>query len=159
MLFWNACDLERKLAEFQAYYNAARCHASLKGHTPVTFVRGRHCVDVTTIREIRLAMGLSQRAFAARLQIPLRQPADSHNEQLQHGASWPVLAADFKSDEFWRWSRTSEHWCSEATGHASRRTRIGALCKPGGWNLSHGVVRLFLRTADPGALILSALIR
>jgi putative transposase len=38
VLFWNASDLERKLAEFQAYYNAARCHASLEGHTPLTFV-------------------------------------------------------------------------------------------------------------------------
>jgi putative transposase len=37
VLFWNALDLERKLAEFQTYYNAARCHASLEGHTPLTF--------------------------------------------------------------------------------------------------------------------------
>ena len=28
VLFWNARDLERKLAEFQTYYNAARGHAS-----------------------------------------------------------------------------------------------------------------------------------
>jgi putative transposase len=33
VLFWNARDLERKLADFQAYYNAARGHASLEGHT------------------------------------------------------------------------------------------------------------------------------
>jgi hypothetical protein len=38
VLFWNDRDLERKLAEFQAYYNAARCHASLDGHTPLSFV-------------------------------------------------------------------------------------------------------------------------
>jgi transposase InsO family protein len=31
VLFWNARDLERKLAEFQAYYNTARSHASLEG--------------------------------------------------------------------------------------------------------------------------------
>ena len=37
VVFWNAGDLERKLAEFQRYYNAARCHASLEGHTPLTF--------------------------------------------------------------------------------------------------------------------------
>ncbi|MGH9418983.1 MAG: integrase core domain-containing protein [Thermoanaerobaculia bacterium] len=37
VLFWNARDLERKLAEFQAYYNAARSHASLEGFTPLTF--------------------------------------------------------------------------------------------------------------------------
>ena len=35
--FWNSRDLEGKLAEFQAYYNAARFHASLDGHTPLTF--------------------------------------------------------------------------------------------------------------------------
>jgi hypothetical protein len=29
VLFWNARDLERTLADFQAYYNAARGHASL----------------------------------------------------------------------------------------------------------------------------------
>ncbi len=37
VLFWNARDLERKLGEFQAYYNAARCHASLGGRTPLRF--------------------------------------------------------------------------------------------------------------------------
>ena len=41
VLFWNARDLERKLAEFQAYYNTARSHASLEGHTPLTFASGR----------------------------------------------------------------------------------------------------------------------
>src|ERR1700704_4454078 len=37
MLFWNARDLERKLAEFQLYYTAARSHASLDGRAPLTF--------------------------------------------------------------------------------------------------------------------------
>jgi transposase InsO family protein len=41
VLFWNAGDLERKLSEFQTYYNAARSHASLDGHAPLTFA-GRH---------------------------------------------------------------------------------------------------------------------
>jgi transposase InsO family protein len=40
VLFWNAPDLERKLAEFQVYYNAARSHASLDGHTPLAFAGG-----------------------------------------------------------------------------------------------------------------------
>jgi transposase InsO family protein len=40
-LFWNTRDLERKLADFQAYNNTARSHASLEGHTPVTFASGR----------------------------------------------------------------------------------------------------------------------
>ena len=30
-LFWNACDLERKLEEFRQYYNAHRVHTSLDG--------------------------------------------------------------------------------------------------------------------------------
>lgn len=33
-LFWTAIDLERKLAEFQGYYNAERVHSSLGGATP-----------------------------------------------------------------------------------------------------------------------------
>ena len=40
VLFWNGRDLERKLAEFQTYYNAARVHASLDGRTPLTFAGG-----------------------------------------------------------------------------------------------------------------------
>lgn len=34
VLFWNATDLERKLLEFQTYYNRVRVHASLGGETP-----------------------------------------------------------------------------------------------------------------------------
>jgi len=34
-LFWNARDLERKLADFQFYYNELRAHRSLGGNTPL----------------------------------------------------------------------------------------------------------------------------
>jgi transposase InsO family protein len=34
ILFWNATDLEKKLTEFQAYYNQHRSHSSLCGDTP-----------------------------------------------------------------------------------------------------------------------------
>ena len=44
VLFWNARDLKRKLTEFQTYYNAARGHASLEGHTPLTFASGQTAV-------------------------------------------------------------------------------------------------------------------
>ena len=44
MPFWNARDLERKLAEFQAYYNEARSHASLEGHAPLAFAGGHRAV-------------------------------------------------------------------------------------------------------------------
>ena len=33
-LFWNACDLERKLEAFRQYYNAHRTHTALDGDTP-----------------------------------------------------------------------------------------------------------------------------
>ena len=35
MLFWSATDLERKLSDFQAFYNAHRAHASLDGRKPI----------------------------------------------------------------------------------------------------------------------------
>jgi hypothetical protein len=67
VLFWNAHDLERKLAEFQAYYNAARCHASLKGHTPLTFADG-HAVaraDLSHVRWVSHCRDLVQLPVAA----------------------------------------------------------------------------------------------
>ena len=33
-LFWTAADLERKLLDFQDYYNGHRAHAGLDGRTP-----------------------------------------------------------------------------------------------------------------------------
>ena len=33
--FWTATDLEMKLIAFRDYYNEYRCHAGLKGETPI----------------------------------------------------------------------------------------------------------------------------
>ena len=44
--------LERKLADFQAYYNAARSHASLAGHSPLTFA-GEHTVAQAELNNVR----------------------------------------------------------------------------------------------------------
>jgi putative transposase len=52
VLFWNARDLERKLVEFRTYYNAVRSHASLGGHTPLTFVDG-HPVARAELNNVR----------------------------------------------------------------------------------------------------------
>jgi putative transposase len=52
VMFWNARDLERKLAEFQTYYNEARSHASLEGHTPLTFT-GQHRAVPTDLNDVR----------------------------------------------------------------------------------------------------------
>jgi putative transposase len=67
VLFWNARDLERKLADFQAYYNAARSHASLEGHTPLTFAGG-HTVthaDLNNVRWVSHCRDLVQLPVAA----------------------------------------------------------------------------------------------
>jgi transposase InsO family protein len=41
-LFWNATDLERKLADFQHYYNSHRTHTALNGSTPAEIVDNSH---------------------------------------------------------------------------------------------------------------------
>ena len=67
VMFWNARDLERKLAEFQLYYNAARSHASLDGHTPLTFAGG-HAVapaDLSHVRWVSHCRDLVQLPVAA----------------------------------------------------------------------------------------------
>jgi hypothetical protein len=65
--FWNAHDLERKLGEFQVYYNAARSHASLDGYTPLTYAR-RNTVspaDLNRVRWVSHCRGLVQLPVAA----------------------------------------------------------------------------------------------
>ena len=52
VLFWHARDLERTLGDFQAYYNEVRSHASLKGHTPLTFASG-HTVARAELNNVR----------------------------------------------------------------------------------------------------------
>jgi transposase InsO family protein len=67
VLFWNACDLERKLGEWQSYYNGARCHASLNGRTPLTFA-GHHKIKPADLSRVQWAShcrGLVQLPVAA----------------------------------------------------------------------------------------------
>ena len=67
VLFWNARDLERKLAEFQVYYNAGRSHAALEGHTPQTFATGHRPVpaDLNHVRWVSHCRDLVQLPVAA----------------------------------------------------------------------------------------------
>ena len=67
LLYWNARDLERKLADFQAYYNAARSHAALEGHTPLTFAGGHGAVpaDLNHVRWVSQCRDLVQLPAAA----------------------------------------------------------------------------------------------
>ena len=67
VLFWNGHDLERKLAEFQRYYNAARSHASLDGRTPLTFAGGHPgaSADLSRVRWVSHCHDLVQLPVAA----------------------------------------------------------------------------------------------
>ena len=67
VMFWNARDLERNLAEFRTYYNAARSHASLDGHTPLVFASGHATVpaDLNHVRWVSRCRGLVQLPVAA----------------------------------------------------------------------------------------------
>lgn len=65
--FWNARDLERKLGDFQTYYNAARSHASLAGQTPSTFADGHTPAraELTRVRWVSHCRDLVQLPVAA----------------------------------------------------------------------------------------------
>jgi len=67
VLFWNGRDLDRKLAEFQVYYNDARGHAPLDGHTPLTFAGNRAVVprDLNNVRWVSHCRGLVELPDAA----------------------------------------------------------------------------------------------
>jgi putative transposase len=67
VLFWNGHDLERKLGHFQAYYNEVRGHASLDGHTPLTFAGARTAVraDLNCVRWVPYCCDLVQTPAAA----------------------------------------------------------------------------------------------
>ena len=67
VLFWNAGDLERKLADFQAYYNAARSPASLEGYTPLGFAGKRTAAraEFNHVRWISHCRGMVQLPAAA----------------------------------------------------------------------------------------------
>ena len=67
VLCWNAGDLERKLADFQAYYNAARSHASWEGYTPLGFAGERTAAraEYNHVRWISHCRGMVQLPAAA----------------------------------------------------------------------------------------------
>ena len=40
VFFWNSCDLERKLRQYQSYFNSARSHMGINGKTPKQKMNG-----------------------------------------------------------------------------------------------------------------------
>jgi putative transposase len=67
VMFWNGRDVERKLDEFQAYYNAARSHTALDGRTPLTFTDHRPVLpaDLSRVRWVSYCRDLVQLPVAA----------------------------------------------------------------------------------------------
>jgi transposase InsO family protein len=67
VLFWNAADLERKLAEFAAYYNGYRVHYALDGRAPSHATRDgpQACVPLSHYRWKPHCRGLFQTPIAA----------------------------------------------------------------------------------------------
>ena len=67
VIFWNACDLERKLEEFRNFYNGHRVHASLGSDTPMEF-NGEAVIKRTDLNHFRwdsYCRGLFQIPIAA----------------------------------------------------------------------------------------------
>ena len=65
ILFWNACDLERKLEEFRQYYKAHRVHTALDGDTPTEIG------DETIIRRANLNQFLWKSHCRGLYQLPV----------------------------------------------------------------------------------------
>jgi len=66
-LFWNNIDLERKLANFQVYYNHHRTHNSLGGATPAEKAGGhsKSAIELSNFRWQTHCRGLYQLPIAA----------------------------------------------------------------------------------------------
>ncbi len=64
-LFWTAADLERKLLDFQGYYNGHRAHAGLDGRTPQPITDRWAPTDVRWYRWQPHCRGLYQTPIAA----------------------------------------------------------------------------------------------
>ena len=63
MLFWSVRDLEKKLSDFQDFYNAHRAHASLEGRTPV--LARKHVATLNHYQWETHCRGLYQTPIAA----------------------------------------------------------------------------------------------
>ncbi len=64
-LFWTATDLEKKLGEYQRYYNAHRTHTGRDGATPIGEVSERKVFDINEYRWGQHCRGLFQLPMAA----------------------------------------------------------------------------------------------
>jgi putative transposase len=64
-LFWTTADLQKKLFDFQQYYNGHRTHAGLDGRVPESAVDGPTSISLDSYRWRRHCRGLYQTPMAA----------------------------------------------------------------------------------------------
>jgi putative transposase len=64
VFFWTAADLERKLSDYQCYYNQSRTHSSINGATPAE-ENERQVIDINDYRWQRHCRGLMELPIAA----------------------------------------------------------------------------------------------
>ena len=67
VLFWNERDLQRKLDEFQYYFNEHRTHMGLDGKTPLQIAENKKpkIIDIKNYSWKSLCRGLFQLPIAA----------------------------------------------------------------------------------------------
>ena len=63
--FWNATDLQRKLEEFQEYFNLNRAHPAIDGKTP------SHCANEQQIASIPINHFQWKRHCRGLFQLPI----------------------------------------------------------------------------------------
>ena len=90
-LFWTAADLERKLVEFQGYYNGHRVHAALNGRPPAA-PSDRGCA-AREPRCVPLAAALSRALSHADRGVSRR--AIPHARRTAHSATQPGVCVLF----------------------------------------------------------------
>jgi Integrase core domain len=91
VLFWNARDLERKLAEFQVYYNAARNHASLGRHTPLSLGGG----DTVIPADLNLCAGSLTAGTSPNSQSPRDDEFETHRPIFEN---WQSLSGTWATN-------------------------------------------------------------
>jgi hypothetical protein len=123
--FWNARDVERKLADFQVYDDAARGHASLEGHTPLAFASGYTAVpaDLTMCAGSPTTSSSSQSLPDDEFETD-RLSARHHRLQFEQATRWLSDRADSAAIQLRIDAALSNHDGVVASSAPSGRTQL-----------------------------------
>jgi hypothetical protein len=153
VLFWNARDLEQKLADFQAYYNAARSHASLGGPHAVDLRQRTHAGPS---RAGRCALGLTLPGLGPAPSGGLTTNSRRTGVKRRRGqrarsttASWCRSAMISRCSETCERAMNRSEWSSEKTDATNRGYRtayvISIVATSTVFSTARSGVRLFSR--------------